>query len=189
MPGSGDHWTQRVAPAPGPGSRVSEHCESPGNTGTLSRHQSGTGNSLRDFPPFSATPETPELLTKICLSLGWTVAEMGQRILMGILLSSGTISITQTFYYDQRCDIVTYMFDIGGYLEHLNKNIASMRDARNNIGLRTQIDLHLDNDLCNCVKAANNKLGNSYANRRSITGLGGISCYCGSIRKQLCVSR
>ena len=64
---------------------------------------------------------------------------MGQRILMGILLSSGTISITQTFYYDQRCDIVTYMFDIGGYLEHLNKNIASMRDARNNIGLQTQI--------------------------------------------------
>ena len=34
---------------------------------------------------------------------------MGQRILMGILLSSGTISITQTFYYDQRCD----MFHIG----------------------------------------------------------------------------
>ena len=34
---------------------------------------------------------------------------MGQRILMGILLSSGTISITQTVYYDQRC----YMFYIG----------------------------------------------------------------------------
>ena len=65
----------------------------------------GTGTILRHLPPFSATSETPELLTKICLCLGWTVAEMGQRILMGVLLSSGTISITQTFYNDQGCDI------------------------------------------------------------------------------------
>ena len=93
---------------PGPGSRVSEHCEGPGNTG----HSPATA-CHREYPPrfpaFLCDLRDPELLTKICLCLGWTVAEMGQRILMGILLSSGTISITQTFYYDQRCD----MFHIG----------------------------------------------------------------------------
>ena len=98
---------------PGPGPRVPsvrtlrdlrESREHRDNSPATSK---GNGNSLRDFPPFSVTSETPELLTKICLCLEWTVAEMGQRIPMGILLSSRTISISQTFYYDQSCNIVT----------------------------------------------------------------------------------
>ena len=93
---------------PGPGSRVSEHCEGPGNTGALSRHRLPPGISSA-ISRLSLRPPRSRAVNEDLFMFGMDSSRNGPKNSDGNFIVVWDNINNPDILYDQRCD----MFHIG----------------------------------------------------------------------------